>query len=215
MTTILFSSSPALEDWLKRATCRLSADSQARVRAEILEHYESACLEASSRGAAPKEAEHAALASLGDPNTANRQYRKVLVTSREAGLLREVKWESGVICSHPKLCFLPGAVLWLGIWLVSAGRSFTGWLLIVGSIGLGLLFAAPFLPIYTRRRSRIFRAVRWTWLAAVFAVAFWPNYLQQSWLIISCAWVILWVEWTMISLRRKIPVAQWPKQLYL
>ena len=33
-------STPALENWLSRATCRLSGESRNRVRSEILEHYE-------------------------------------------------------------------------------------------------------------------------------------------------------------------------------
>lgn len=49
------------------------------------------------------------------------------------------------------------------------------------------------------------------WLAAILALT-----MRGSWLmLISCAWPLLWVEWTLFSLRRKLPVAEWPKQLYL
>ena len=68
-----------LEQWLSDATRDLSAESAAQVRAEIQEHYESAC-----------EAGQDALAELGDPRAANRAYRKVLLTKREAWMARDL-----------------------------------------------------------------------------------------------------------------------------
>jgi hypothetical protein len=46
-------------------------------------------------------------------------------------------------------------------------------------------------------------------------LAFGPAYLEMSWLIATCIWPLAWNEWMQISLRRKLPVAEWPKQLYL
>jgi hypothetical protein len=46
-------------------------------------------------------------------------------------------------------------------------------------------------------------------------LAFGPAYLEWSWLAASCMWPLAWNEWMQISLRRKLPVAEWPKQLYL
>jgi len=62
-----------LDRWLSEATRGLSAESAVQVRAEIQQHYDSAC-----------EAGDDAIAALGNPRTANRAYRKVLLTEREA-----------------------------------------------------------------------------------------------------------------------------------
>ena len=80
---------------------------------------------------------------------------------------------------------------------------------------MGVLFLAPFLPIYTRSRGRIFRAVKWIVLTGLLGFAFGSQGLKGSWLIASSIWPMLWIEWTRISLRRKLPIEQWPKQLYL
>ena len=87
--------------------------------------------------------------------------------------------------------------------------------LLVGGMGMSLLFVAPFLPVYTPARSRIYRVAKWLVLAGILVVAFWPALLQWSWLLLSCMWPMAWVEWTRISIRRKLPVEKWPKQLYL
>ena len=41
------------------------------------------------------------------------------------------------------------------------------------------------------------------------------SYTHLSWLLISCLWLVARIEWTRVSIRRKLPVAEWPKQLYL
>jgi hypothetical protein len=208
--------STALESWLKRATCGLSAASTAQVRREIQEHYESACEEAFSDGAGAEEADRAAVASLGDARTANRQYRKVLLTASEARLLRETRWEARAVCSRLRWLFLiPAAVLCAGIWFFVAGQTTLGLTLLVGATGLGFLFASPFLPIYTRARGRVVRVARWAWVAAILVLAVWPDIRNLSWLLATCAWPLAWVEWKFFSLRRKLPVTEWPKQLYL
>src|ERR1700758_103163 len=78
-----------LDSWLNRATRHLSKDSVAQVRAEILEHYESARDAAIGSGATADEADRSAIAALGDAKIANCQYRNVMLTSSEAKLLRE------------------------------------------------------------------------------------------------------------------------------
>ncbi len=67
-----------LEQWLADATRGLSAESAARVREEIQQHYDLA------REDSTREAGGDALAALGDPRAANRAYRKVLLTEQEA-----------------------------------------------------------------------------------------------------------------------------------
>ena len=208
-----------LENWLTHATRRLSRDSAARVRTEIQEHYESAREAALARGASSEEASRAALVALGDASAANRQYRKVLLTSAEARVLRQGNCEAQAICSRPLLKqvvkALPVAVL------AAAAAAFfggPGWLarpLLALAIVSGLQLAAPFLPVYTPARGRIFRVVKWAALLGAFVLALGSDTLRLSWLLATSLWPLFWIERTRHAIRRKLPVAQWPKQLYL
>ena len=203
-------SGASLESWLARATCGLAAASAAQVRREIEAHYESACEAAMVRGARPEEAQRAAMASMGDAKTANRQYRKVLLTRSEVRLLRETRWEQAVICSRSQwLLPVIAAGLCACGWFLFSGRTQLSVTLLVGLLGIAFVFAAPSLPIYTPARGRVVRGLRWTWLATMLVLVSWP----YVW--VTLAWPLVWVEWRLFSLRRKLPVAEWPKQLYL
>jgi hypothetical protein len=57
--------------------------------------------------------------------------------------------------------------------------------------------------------------VKWLAVAGALGLVFGPDWLKWSWLLLSCVWILGWIEWTRISIRRKLPVAEWPKQLYL
>jgi hypothetical protein len=203
-----------LEIWLNQATRRLSRDSAARVRTEIQEHYESAREAAMSSGSTAEESDRIVVTALGDSKAANCQYRKVLLTSAEARMLREGNWEARVVCSRPWLKWLlsgmPVAALIASAALFLAGALDIARELIAGGIIMGLLLVPPFLPLYTQSRARVFRFVKWAALIAIFGLAF-----QWSWLLIACLWPLAWVELRRISIRRKLPVADWPKQLYL
>ena len=139
-----------LDRWLKQATKHLASDSVVQVRGEIREHYESAREAAINDGATPDQADQLALADLGDAKTANRQYRKVLLTTAEARLLREGNWESRAICSQrvsrqlllgaPVMAVFAAAVLFL------TGVTEIARILLVGGMGLGILSMALFLP---------------------------------------------------------------------
>jgi hypothetical protein len=206
-----------LESWLEQATRHLSKNSCAQVRTEIQEHHESAREAATAGGANSEEADRLALRDLGDAKTANCQYRGVLLTSAEARMLREGNWEARAVCSRPWLKLLllatPGAALFAAATLFFSGRITIEWPVLVG--GVCLLFAAPFLPVYTPSRGRIFRVVKWIVLLGTLGLAFGPGTLKWSWLLFSCLWPMAWIEWTRISIRRKLPVAQWPRHLYL
>lgn len=208
-----------LEKWLQQATRRLSKDSVSLVRTEIAAHYESALETAFSCGLAGAEAERAAMASLGDALTANREYRRVLLTSEEARMLRESNWEARVVCSHSWLRWMLQA---MPAALVSGAAAFsfsgdTGWarVLLAAGVVMALVFGAPFLPIYTRSRSRIYRGVKWVILPGALFLAFAPQGFRLSWLLVCCLWLLVKFETTRMSIRRKLPMDRWPKQLYL
>jgi hypothetical protein len=68
-----------LGQWLSEATRGLSAESSEQVRAEIQQHYDLAC-----------EAGDDGIAALGDPQAANRAYRKVLLTKGDVLRARDL-----------------------------------------------------------------------------------------------------------------------------
>jgi hypothetical protein len=208
-----------LSNWLQQATRRLAKDSIAQVQTEIQDHYESAREAAIAAGAANDEADRQAILSLGDPKTANRQYRQVLLTSTEARMLRDVNWEARAFCSRPwlkwLLLLLPLPIYAAAAFLLVDGRTDFARDLAVFGVTMSLLVAGPLLPIFTPSRSRIFRLVKWLGLAAAVILLFGPQLLQWSWLLLSCVFPAAWTEWTRASIRRKLPVTAWPKHLYL
>jgi Mn2+/Fe2+ NRAMP family transporter len=203
-----------LQTWLRQATRSLSRDSAAQVRTEIQDHYESARDAAMSGGSSEEEAKRVALAALGNAQAANCQYRSVLLTSAEARMLREGNWEARAVCSRPwlkrSLLAIPVILLCASATLFLTGALDTARVLLTGAIVMSLLLVPPFLPLYTPSRARVLRAVKWAALVGIMGLAF-----QWSWLLIACLWPLAWVEWKRISIRRKLPVADWPKQLYL
>jgi hypothetical protein len=209
----------ALELWLSQATRHLSHNSAAQVRTEIQEHYDSAFDAARAGGATADDADRIALTALGDAREANRQYRKVLLTSSEARLLGESGWESRTVCarrlSKSVLLSVPAVVLLASIVLFRFGSPEIARVLLAASIGMSLLFLMPLLPIYTESRSRIARYFRWILLFGGPVLIFGADALKFSWMLITIFWPIISVEWTRISIRRKLPVAQWPRHLYL
>jgi hypothetical protein len=141
------------------------------------------------------------------------------LTSEEARLLRSGNWEEKAICSRAwvkqVLPIIPaaGTVAFTAFFLAGltgAARTALALTLITSLFG-----AAPFLPIYTPSRSRVFRRVNWLVMMAAFALIFGQEIVKMSWLLVSCLWPTFWIEWTRISIRRKLPVSQWPRQLYL
>ena len=203
-----------LDSWLAEATRHLSKDSADKVRIEIQQHYDDAREAAIASCANIGEADRAAIAALGDARMANRQYRRVLLTSTEARRLRTSACEMRVLWSRPSrrwlLILLPLAALSGSAACLLSGNPSLATALLAAGISMGMICAAPYLPVYTPARGRAFRSVRWAMLLAVFVLALGP-----SWLLFTCIWPVLWIEGTRISIRRKLPVAEWPKQLYL
>ncbi|MCX6610085.1 MAG: hypothetical protein NTW74_04455 [Acidobacteria bacterium] len=199
-----------LETWLEQATRTLSKDSAQQVRTEIEDHYHAAC---------EKTTPGEALLALGDPKAANRQYRQTLLTSAEATFLRSSKCEAQALCTRPLLKWLsrsaPIAALLAAAVFFWKGQTATAITLLGGGLTMGVFFLAPFLPIYTRERSRIARIVKWTLFTATFALAFGPDPLKNAWLVGACLWPLAWTEWKRATIRRKTYSTQWPKHLYL
>jgi hypothetical protein len=208
-----------LDGWLNQATRGLSKDSSAQVRTEIREHYELAREAAICRGEIGDEADRMAVTALGDAHAANREYRKVLLTAAEARMLGDAKWEARAVCSRPwlkwTLLALPLAALSAASGFFLIGAIAVARVLLVSGIGTGVFLSALFLPVYTPLRGRVFRCVKWVVLIAMLVLAFGPDALKWSWLLASSLWPMAWIEWTRVSIRRKLPVAKWPKPLYL
>jgi hypothetical protein len=208
-----------LENWLRQATRHLAKDSVAKVRTEIEQHYESARDAALAEGVDADKACKLALDALGDANAANSQYRRVLLTSAEARTLREGNCEMIAVCSRPWLKRMalaaPVAAIAAAAALFFTGQVAAGRDVLILGIGMGSLFAAPFLPIYTPSRSRLFRFLKWGAMSGALLLLFGSEALKWSWLLISFLWPLAWIEWTRASIRRKLPLAQWPKHLYL
>lgn len=209
----------SLDSWITQATCRLSRDSAAQVRREILEHYEQERDAAIIRGASLEEADRSAVASLGSPQAANRQYRKVLLTSEEATMLRAGNREARAICSRPWLKWTllapPVAALMVACAFFFAGKIAIARGALLSTVAVAVFFNAPFLPIYTPLRSRIYRVVKWATVVALLSLLLGRDMFTYSWLLASCVWIPFWTEWTRFCIRRKLPVADWPRQLYL
>jgi len=207
-----------LDYWLKQATFNLAAASAAQVRREIQEHYELA-REAAIAGRATAEfAAASALKALGAAKTANRQYRRVLLTSGEARSLRGGEFEARAVCSRPWLRWMLPALPLAGL-AVAAALFFTGHVsaardALIIAIGMSPALTGPILPIYTPIRSRVFRVVKWSGITGALLIVV-PVDVRSSWLLFSSLWIIVWTERTRASIRRKLPVAAWPKQLYL
>lgn len=208
-----------LEYWLAQATRKLSREAGEQVRQEIGEHFASAREAALVRGGSPEQADRLALAELGDAREANCRYREVLLTAAEARMLNDGNREARAYCRvtwvRALLLALPVAALIGAGACFTAGREEIARGLLAAAVGMGLLFAAPYLPIYTPSRGRAFRIVKWVVLIAALGLTFGSQALSQTWLLASCLWPMVWVEWRRTSIRRKLPVARWPKQLYL
>lgn len=232
MTPSISPNMTALDTWLSRATRQLSADSAAQVRAEITQHYQSAREDAIASGAPPDEADRTALAALGDAKAANRQYSRVLITRAEDRVLRSsncearfftaTRFRKGLLVAVPVLAATCAAVSYV---IATATAPFAAnanalaaqvaRISLVFAIFTALSFAVPLLPIYTPERARIYRAAKWLTGFAIVLFLFDGDRLYSTWLFLSCFWVVAYTEAIRMSLRRKIPAANWPKHLYL
>ena len=208
-----------LDSWLNQAVRRLSKDSAEIVRCEIQEHYDAAREAALSRGMDPEDAARIALQALGNPRVANRQYWRVLLTSSEAAVLRQSNSESRMICSNKwmkwTMLSTPGTLLLLSaIFLAMHQFDLSRGMLVFGAL-MAIFFMPPFLPIYTISRGRIYRAIKSIVLIGGVLVLFGWDSRIGLWLASCCFFPMFFNEWKRMMIRRKLPIAQWPRQLYL
>jgi hypothetical protein len=209
----------ALQNWLDRATRQLSPQSAARVRSEILDHFENAREAALASGADALAAEQAALAALGEAEAANAAYRQVMLTAAEERILRQGNCEFTAVGSRRWLRIglfcLPGLAM-LGAAIFSyQGHPTMARKLIVGAFGMLLVLGVPFLPIYTPMRAKVYRYVKTAAFAAVFGWVLTQASASTFAVLVAITFPLWMNEATRCSIRRKLPVAEWPKQLYL
>ena len=204
-----------LETWLAGAVHGLSADSAAQVRAEIQEHYQSAYEAALAGGDTTTEAEFRAVAALGNARSSNRQYRRVLLTVREAKHLYYMTVDPS---------YLPARQVTVGKWaarllmaeatagLVLASWKDQGWMyLSLAIVGTGLFFR--FLPVDTRSRGRKYRWAKWIASLGTAGLAAWLR-IGPAWLPLGLLIMPAYFRYVHASIRRKLPVNKWPAKLY-
>jgi hypothetical protein len=207
--------SEALAAWLDTATRKLSTDSAARVREEIREHFESAREEAVAAGVTADSACLSALASLGDAKTVNRRYRRVLVTAWEATLLERAEcadrsWYFSRVGLVARL-FVWGAFLFFGV-----AQENPMLVLVAGGY-----FAVCGYRLLPARHMRIGGLViRWIGIPVGiftgFMIAGQPDVrvaLGAMFILYEVA--VARAHWGRMRLREKLPVADWPRALYL
>jgi len=204
-----------LNQWLNEATFKLSTESSARVRTEIQEHYELAREEALASGVSETEADIIAVKSLGDARTANRQYRRVLLTASEAKMLKRQRDDEAASVRRPWVRWLkPAYFLVPALLIVAYGPGWdwqlVHWLVFAGVLELAQLLVMQFLPVYTVGRGRVYRWVLW----GVFVVGIWSTIGLWGLVLIFVLGSVL-NEWQRACIRGKLPVAEWPKRLYL
>jgi hypothetical protein len=141
------------------------------------------------------------------------------LTATEARLLDQGNAEARLVCGRPSVRWLmraiPVAALIASWALYLGGSTELARVLLAAGLGMGLIFLAPFFPIYTPARGRVFRVIKWVGVAGMLVLAFGSDALQWSWLLASCLAPMAGIEITRASIRRKLPVERWPRQLYL
>ena len=160
-----------LDQWLSDATRGLSAESAARVREEIQQHYDLAH-EDSAREAGGDAAD--VIRALGDPRAANRAYRKVLLTEQEAMM-------APVLTQRKQPNFqrilLSAGLLASLVWLQTGKPLGPG----IRPIAIAIFCTVPlrwFLPLTTLERSRIYFYVHVLRSIVVVGLAWW----YQGWM---------------------------------
>jgi hypothetical protein len=80
---------------------------------------------------------------------------------------------------------------------------------------VGIIIAAPTLPLYTPARARVFRWAKWPVIVTAAALALGSNTFDWAGAFAICFGAFFWTEWAKASIRRKLPAEKWPRQVYL
>lgn len=193
----------SLEIWMDQATRGLALESAMRVRAEIQEHFDSALASGAEPGAA--------VAALGDPKSANRQYRRVLLTNTDARWLENVRRRGEL----PPL----GAYILLTAGLVTGAAkilrgSLDGSLPPLSLMVIGALFLVPrWVRLDTRLRNRTYRALQWAVIIGGPVALTAAGRLKPAVFFVYLMFVC--VAYKDYLLRRKLPEKEWPKDLHI
>ncbi|HEY4087665.1 MAG TPA: hypothetical protein VGM43_17115 [Bryobacteraceae bacterium] len=155
-----------LEQWLSEATRGLSPESAGRVREEIQEHYDSAC-----------DAGGDAIAALGSPREANRAYRKVLLTEREAIMAPTIAQRKR---SSPSRIALSSVLLVAFVWMM-LGRHHDPSLPLITLAIFCTLPMTWFFPPATLARCRIYTGVYEVRSVLIAAIVWWYNPAGWMW----------------------------------
>jgi len=206
-----------LEQWLSVATRGLCAAAVERVRAEIGDHYQSALESARAASVDAVEAERRAVAALGDAKTANRQYRRVLLTKGEDILLRGMMSSPMPLEGFSKRRMLFGQTLATILMLqavaiiLTATIKFGGFGYVAAAFILqGVIFRT--IHVRSIRAGWMIRVVRWGVLGAGATMALLSG-LNPGLALVQLL-VVAHFEYKRFVLRGKLPVGQWPKRLY-
>ena len=109
----------------------------------------------------------------------------------------------------------PGTLLLLStIFLAMHQYNLARGMLVFGAL-MAIFFMPPFLPIYTVSRGRIYRAIKSIVLIGGVLVLFGWDSRIGLWLASCCFFPMFFNEWKRMMIRRKLPIGQWPKQLFL
>jgi hypothetical protein len=186
-----------LEQWLSDATRGLSAESAARVREEIQQHHDS------SREAGGDDAD--VLRALGNPRSANRAYRRVLLTEQEAMLAPTLTRPNRL--DLQRVLFI-AALLAVVFWPLARARHYPG----VWPISIAIFCTLPlvrFFPPTTIERSRIYLYVHGLRSIVVVGLAWWyQGWLGALVLAAVCFSLDYFVSYRRLSIFRKLVVGQ-------
>jgi hypothetical protein len=174
-----------LEQWLTIASKGLSPESAAQVRAEIEQHCAVGVVD---------------VAALGDPKAANREYRKVLLTTDEAYTLGRLQEDpqTTVLVWICMIIMLPGMYL-----------NLTNPILLIGSVPALTISVEMLMPRCHPSRARFVRHLKWTLLGVSFILA-WGS---VHWYLTLGFLPVVMLEYAKLQLRRKLPMEQWPVRL--
>lgn len=183
-----------LDQWLDSATHGLSPESAARVRTEIQQHCEAA-----------RDAGDAAVDALGDPQAANRQYRKVLLTETEA-LLAPTLTKPTPVRAFNGAIYIVALALFVK-WLSGKGSG-AGFAPITVAI-YSTMPLSWFFPLNTPERTRLYLWIHAVRNVAVVALAWWyQGWIGAGLLGALCFALDYFVPYQRLQLFRKLDAGQ-------